>query len=180
MKLLLCRGKSLQRIPRIGQGECPRIPGELVINGRVAIRIHKEDSFLIREILLDYDIADVKAVHLLSEALQAEASTPFVLLTEHADEKTVAEIIAAGAWDCMEKSELNGANLVRTIGCALALHSMQQDRQSSPTGWTGGLRRRKNQRKHSMYLGARERQSSSPLFARSIPEPRAIRKLPCG
>ena len=41
MKLLLCRGKSLQRIPRIGQGECPRIPGELVINGRVAIRIHK-------------------------------------------------------------------------------------------------------------------------------------------
>ena len=89
----------------------------------------EEDFFLIREILLDYDIADVKAVHLLSEAPQAEASTPFVLLTEHADEKTVAEIIAAGAWDCMEKSELNGANLVRTIGCALALHSMQQGRQ---------------------------------------------------
>ena len=89
----------------------------------------EEDFFHIREILLDYDIADVKAVHLLSEALQAEASTPFVLLREHADEKTVAEIIAAGAWDCMEKSELNGANLVRTIGCALALHSMQQGRQ---------------------------------------------------
>src|SRR2546429_326245 len=65
----------------------------------------EEDFFLIREILLDYDIADVKAVHLLSEAPQAEASTPFVLLTEHADEKTVAEIIAAGSWDLSRAEE---------------------------------------------------------------------------
>jgi two-component system, cell cycle sensor histidine kinase and response regulator CckA len=80
-------------------------------------------------ILFDYDTADVKAVHLLSEALQGGVSIPFVLLTEHADEKTVAEIIAAGASDCMEKSELSGANLARTIRCALAVHSMQQGRQ---------------------------------------------------
>ena len=79
-----------------------------------------------RLILFDYDTADAKAVRLLAEALRAGVSIPFVLLTEHADEKTVAEIITAGASDCMERSELNGANLVRTIRCVLAVHSMQQ------------------------------------------------------
>ncbi|HUE55285.1 MAG TPA: PAS domain S-box protein, partial [Candidatus Udaeobacter sp.] len=54
---------------------------------------------------------------------------PFILLTEHADEKAVAEIIQAGAYDCMERSQLNGANLVRTIRCALSLHATQQQRQ---------------------------------------------------
>jgi PAS domain S-box-containing protein len=82
-----------------------------------------------RLILFDHDTADAKAVRLLSDALQAGVSIPFVLLTEHADEKTVAEIIAAGASDCIERSELNGANLVRTIRCVLAVHSMQQGRQ---------------------------------------------------
>jgi PAS domain S-box-containing protein len=53
---------------------------------------------------------------------------PFILLTEHADEKAVAEIVQAGAYDCMERSQLTGANLVRTIRCALSLHSTQQQR----------------------------------------------------
>src|SRR5258708_8145459 len=56
-------------------------------------------------------------------------SDPFILLTEHADEKAIAEIIQAGAYDCVERSQLNGANLVRTIRCALSLHSSQQQRQ---------------------------------------------------
>ena len=81
-------------------------------------------------ILFDYDVGDIKAVHLLSEAAPAAVSIPFVLLTEHADEKTVADIIAAGASDSIDKSELNGANLARTIRCALAVHSMQQGRQT--------------------------------------------------
>ena len=54
---------------------------------------------------------------------------PFILLTEHADEKAVAEIIQAGAYDCMDRSQLDGANLVRTIRCAISLHSNQQQRQ---------------------------------------------------
>jgi DNA-binding NarL/FixJ family response regulator len=54
---------------------------------------------------------------------------PFIVLTEHEDEKAVAEIIQAGAWDCMEKSHLNGANLVRTIRCTLNLQAAQQQRQ---------------------------------------------------
>lgn len=82
-----------------------------------------------RLILFDYDPADASAVRLLAEALQGGVPIPFVLLTEYADEKTVAEIIAAGASDCMQRSELNGTNLVRTIRCVVAVHSVQQNRQ---------------------------------------------------
>jgi PAS domain S-box-containing protein len=85
-----------------------------------------------RLLLFDFEIADMAAVHLLSEFQQAGVSIPSILLTEHADEKTVAGILAAGASDCMERSELSGgSNLVRTIRCALALHSMQQGKQSA-------------------------------------------------
>ncbi len=70
-----------------------------------------------------------QATKLLSEFLHTRGAMPFILLTEHADERAVAEIIQAGAYDCMERSQLNGANLVRTIRCALSLHSTQQHRK---------------------------------------------------
>ena len=79
-------------------------------------------------VLFEYETGDVAAVHLLSDFLQAGVSIPFILLTERADEQAVAEIIAAGAWNCVERSELDGAHLVRTIRSTLALHSMQQGR----------------------------------------------------
>jgi two-component system, cell cycle sensor histidine kinase and response regulator CckA len=82
-------------------------------------------------VLFEYQTADTDAVRLLAEFLHAGASIPFVLLTEHADEETVAEIIQAGASDCMDKSQLNGASLLRTIRCTLALHSMQHGRDSA-------------------------------------------------
>lgn len=40
---------------------------------------------------------------------------PFIVLTEEADEKTVAEILERGTWNCVAKSHLDGATLVRTI-----------------------------------------------------------------
>jgi two-component system cell cycle sensor histidine kinase/response regulator CckA len=82
-------------------------------------------------ILFEHETADTAAIKLLSEFLQTRGALPFILLTEHADEKAVAEIIQAGAYDCVERSQLNGANLVRTIRCALSLHSSQQQRQMS-------------------------------------------------
>ena len=82
-------------------------------------------------VLFEDQTADAAAIHLLAEYLHSGSSVPFILLTEHANEETVAEIIRAGAWDCVDKSELNGANLVRTIRCTLALHSMQQGRDSA-------------------------------------------------
>ena len=80
-------------------------------------------------VLFEHETGDAAATKLLSEFLQTRGALPFILLTEHADEKAVAEIIQAGAYDCMERSQLNGVNLVRTIRCALNLHSTQQQRR---------------------------------------------------
>jgi two-component system cell cycle sensor histidine kinase/response regulator CckA len=79
-------------------------------------------------VLFAHQTGDAPAMKLLSEFLQSGRAVPFVVLTEHADEKSVAEIIEAGAWDCLEKSQLNGANLVRTIRCTLNLQATQQRR----------------------------------------------------
>ncbi len=79
-------------------------------------------------VLFEHETRDAAATKLLSEFLHTRGATPFIMLTERADEKAVAEIIQAGAYDCMERSQLNGANLVRTIRCATNLHSMQQQR----------------------------------------------------
>jgi PAS domain S-box-containing protein len=80
-------------------------------------------------ILFEHETGDAAATKLLAEFLHSRGATPFILLTEHADEKAVAEIIQAGAYDCVERSQLNGANLVRTMRCAMSLHSTQVQQQ---------------------------------------------------
>ncbi|MGA7218316.1 MAG: PAS domain S-box protein [Candidatus Sulfotelmatobacter sp.] len=80
-------------------------------------------------ILFEHETGDSSAIKLLLEFQRTTGSLPFILLTERADEKAVAEIIQAGAWDCMERSEINGVNLTRTIRCALSLHATQSQRQ---------------------------------------------------
>jgi len=82
-------------------------------------------------VLLQYDAENAAAAQTLSHVLHDGVSVPFILLTENADEAAVAQIIGAGIWDSVEKSDLNGANLIRTIRNALVLHSMQQGQQSS-------------------------------------------------
>jgi two-component system cell cycle sensor histidine kinase/response regulator CckA len=77
-------------------------------------------------VLFEHETKDAAATKLLAEFLEAGKAIPFIVLTELADEKAVAEIIQAGAWDCAEKSLLNGADLLRTIRCTLVLHSSQQ------------------------------------------------------
>jgi len=80
-------------------------------------------------VLFQHETGDLAATKILSELLRGGGALPFILLTEHADEKAVVEIIQAGAYDCMERSQLNGANLVRTIRCALSLHATQRQHQ---------------------------------------------------
>jgi PAS domain S-box-containing protein len=80
-------------------------------------------------VLFEHETGDAAATKLLVDFLRAGRIVPFIVLTEREDEKAVAEIIQAGAWDCMEKSHLNGANLVRTIRCTLNLQAAQQQRQ---------------------------------------------------
>ena len=98
-----------------------------------ALSIEEAKSMLLQGdygmVLFEHETGDAAATKLLAEFLHTRGATPFIMLTERADERAVAEIVQAGAYDCMDRSQLNGANLVRTIRCALNLHVMQQQRE---------------------------------------------------
>jgi PAS domain S-box-containing protein len=80
-------------------------------------------------VLFEHETGDDAATRLLSDFLQRGQAIPFIVLTEQADEQAVASIVEAGASDCVDKSELTGANLLRTIRCTLNLHATQQKRR---------------------------------------------------
>ena len=82
-------------------------------------------------VLFEHGTGDAEAVHFVAEFLHAGVSVPFILLTEDADEKRVAEIIDGGTWNCVTRSQLDGATLVRTIRNTLAMHSLQQEQQTT-------------------------------------------------
>src|SRR5712671_5758235 len=63
-------------------------------------------------VLFEHNTGNAEAVRLLAEFLHAGLSLPFILLTENADEKTVADSIGSGSWNCVAKSHLDGATLV--------------------------------------------------------------------
>lgn len=95
-----------------------------------------EAHFMLREkcyglILFEHETGDAEAVRLMTEFHHGEVSVPFIVLTENADEKTVAEVIESGNWNCVAKSQLDGATLVRTIRSTMALHSIQQEQRSA-------------------------------------------------
>lgn len=93
---------------------------------RAALRMRTYDL-----ILFEYETGDAEAIQLVSEFLHAGVSVPFILLTEDADEKTVAEIIESGTWNCVPKSQLDSATLIRTIRSTLALHSLEHEQQQA-------------------------------------------------
>ncbi|HEV3510597.1 MAG TPA: response regulator [Candidatus Sulfotelmatobacter sp.] len=80
-------------------------------------------------VLFEHGTGDAEAVQLVAELHEGGVSVPFILLTEGADEKTVAEIIEADTWNCVARSQIDGATLIRTIHNTLALHSLQKERQ---------------------------------------------------
>jgi two-component system, cell cycle sensor histidine kinase and response regulator CckA len=82
-------------------------------------------------VLFEHETGDAEAVRFVTEFLHAGVSVPFIVLTEDADEATVAEVIQGGLWNCLAKSQLDGATLFRTIRSTLALHSMQQEQQTA-------------------------------------------------
>jgi two-component system cell cycle sensor histidine kinase/response regulator CckA len=82
-------------------------------------------------VLFEHDTGNAEAVRLLTEFVHTGVSLPFILLTENADEQTVADSIGSGTWNCVTKSHLDGATLVRTIRGTLAMHSMQREQQSA-------------------------------------------------
>ncbi|MGA7754425.1 MAG: PAS domain S-box protein [Candidatus Sulfotelmatobacter sp.] len=90
--------------------------------------LHRQSYGLV---LFEHETGNVEAQRMMGELVRAGVSLPFILLTEDADEKTVAEIIDSGTWNCLPKSQLDGATLVRTIRSAIALHSLRQEQQST-------------------------------------------------
>jgi DNA-binding NtrC family response regulator len=102
-------------------------------------------------VLLECDTGDAEAVHLVSEFLHAGVAVPFILLTEEADEKTVAELIHGGSWNCVARSQLDGATLVRTIRTTLAVTPC--NRSSNP--------------RKSLYESYPERSNSPPTLSSS-------------
>lgn len=98
-----------------------------------AVSLHEAEAMLRQGdyglVLLEHEIEDAAATDFLSQFQHARGAVPFILLTEHADEKSVAEIIQAGAWECFERAHINGADLMRTIRCAVSVHTAQQEKQ---------------------------------------------------
>lgn len=82
-------------------------------------------------LLFEHDAGDDEAVRLVTDLLHDGRPVPFILLSEDADEKVVADIIGGGTWNCLAKSRLDGATLGRTIHNTVALHSLQLEQQSA-------------------------------------------------
>jgi len=82
-------------------------------------------------ILLEDSTAGSGARQIVEQLHRAGNSSPIVVLAEDADEETVANVISAGAWDCMDRLQLDGVNLVRTIRSMLAVHSLQREQRST-------------------------------------------------
>ena len=85
-------------------------------------------------VLFEYEAGGLQAVDLLSEFFDAGFVVPFVFLTENADEKVVSEMIRAGAWDYLDKTQLNAANLMRALRFTLSLHALQQGQRNAEEG----------------------------------------------
>jgi two-component system cell cycle sensor histidine kinase/response regulator CckA len=82
-------------------------------------------------VLFQHETGNAAAVHLLAEFLHGGISVPFVVLTEDADERTIAEMIGDGTWNCVAKSHLDGATLVRTMRSTLAMHVLHRGQQAA-------------------------------------------------
>lgn len=82
-------------------------------------------------VLFEHEAGGPESVQLIREFLHAGLSIPFILLAEDADEKSVAESIGSGSWNCLTKSQLDGATLVRTIRSTLAVHSLQTEQRNA-------------------------------------------------
>jgi PAS domain S-box-containing protein len=67
----------------------------------------------------------------LTRFLHTGASVPFIVLTEDADERKISEVIQGESWNCLTKSQLDGATLIRTMRSTIAMHGLQQEQQSA-------------------------------------------------
>ena len=77
-------------------------------------------------ILFEHATGDAHAVNFLSKFLHDGRSIPYIVLTEDANEQTIADAIGAKRWNCLTKSQMDGATLIRTIQSTIEMHMLQQ------------------------------------------------------
>jgi two-component system, cell cycle sensor histidine kinase and response regulator CckA len=82
-------------------------------------------------ILFQHETNNVEALRMLADFLHGDVSIPFIVLTEDADEHSVAEIIDSEQWNYLTRSQLHGTTLIRNMRNTLALHSLRQEHQTS-------------------------------------------------
>jgi PAS domain S-box-containing protein len=80
-------------------------------------------------VLFEYESSEREAMEIVQKLRLQEKTVPFLFLTEHADEGTLAEVIEAGACEYVSRAELSHASLVRTIRNAVSLHQIDRQRQ---------------------------------------------------
>jgi PAS domain S-box-containing protein len=80
-------------------------------------------------VLFEYESSESEAVEIVQLLKSREKTVPFLFLTEHADAGTLPEIIEAGAYEYVSRTELNRTSLARTIRSALSLHQIDEQRR---------------------------------------------------
>jgi two-component system cell cycle sensor histidine kinase/response regulator CckA len=92
------------------------------------IMVRRKDYGLI---FLEDSAGDGEIRHIIEQLHRAGNSAPIVVLTEEAEEEAVAKVISAGASDCIDRLQLDGVNLVRTLRSMLAVHALQREQRAT-------------------------------------------------
>jgi two-component system, cell cycle sensor histidine kinase and response regulator CckA len=82
-------------------------------------------------ILFQHATGDAQVVQFLSKFLHGGRSIPYIVLTEDANEQSVANAIGAKTWNCLTKSQLDGATLIRSIQSTLEMHVLEQGQHAA-------------------------------------------------
>jgi len=85
-------------------------------------------------LLFEHDSSEQDTLQILRELRLSNQALPCLFLTEHSDDATIAEIVRAGACECVSRSEIHQASLLRSIRSAVSLsRSERQCREQEET-----------------------------------------------
>lgn len=100
--------------------------------GRTLLRESRHDA-----VLLDYLLGSSTGIDLLDELPDITSRVPVILLTGHMDQNVDRQALERGAFDFLEKDEINPAILERTIRYAVKHFSVQQALRESKDRFEG-------------------------------------------
>ena len=80
-------------------------------------------------VLFEYESSESEALEFVQLLRSQDKTIPFLFLTEHTDDATLAEVVEMGGYEYVSRAELNHAYLVRAIRSALSVHELDQQRR---------------------------------------------------